>query len=314
MIWRNVTEQDLQRCLAIDETRLGQALIGTGRATQAWKTLLRDPSCVSGVIEGEVRGVKRIVSFCASAFVSPAFAERELARPTAGVNARILQSIDSGRSVLLTGAERRAGNTRGDLTIIVLAASWIDGLSADQQREVQLLQAGCFLEAHKGYQIKQIVYEVTSAKDRAYAEAIPGWVIVADFGDCRHAGLAVMEREKARSIPGSIGALLFGFPKPVLGLRAPEQEILGTALRGLTDEEAALQLNLSPAAIKKRWAAMFVRVSGVKPELIQDDGCNGARGRQKRHRLMAYLREHPEELRPIEPRPRMPRRTLKAIR
>jgi hypothetical protein len=293
---------------------LGHELIGKEWALSAWKTLIQSSSFASCVIEEEVRCVKRLVCFGASVFVSPAFAEREMARPAPGLNARILQSIDSGTPVSLTAAERRAGNTRGDLTVAVLAGNWIDGLDADQLREVQLLMAISFLEQHKGYQIKRLIYEIKGVRDRTYAQSIPGWDIVASFGKGSPGGLAVMDREKAGFIPGSVGAILFGFPKAVLGLREPEQEILASAIKGLTDEEVAAERGLSLATIKKRWAAMFHRVERVKPELILDSDRNGTRGRQKRHRLMAYVREHPEELRPIEPRPRRTKRSLPAAR
>jgi hypothetical protein len=314
VIWRKITEQDLEKCLAMDQRQMGHELIGKARALKAWKTLIRSSSFASCVIEEEVRGVKRLVGFGASVFVSPAFAERELAQPAPGLNARILQSVDSGHPVVLTAAGLRAGNTRGDLTVAVLAGSWIDGLDPNQLREVQLVMAVSFLEHHKGYQIRRLIYETKSTRDHAYAQAIPGWEMVTSFEKGSPCGLWAMDRKKAGFIPGSVGAILFGFPEAVLGLREPEQEILSSAIRGLTDEEVAAERNLSLAMIKKRWADIFHQVERVKPELILDGDRNGTRGRQKRHRLMAYLREHPEELRPIEPRPRTTKRTLLATR
>ena len=78
-------------------------------------------------------------------------------------------------------------------------------------------------------------------------------------------------------------------------------ELLEVALRGSTDEETCQVLGMKLSAIKKRWAALFHHIAKIKPELLPgtDDGDRQTRGPQKRHRLLAYLREHPEELRPV---------------
>ena len=47
--------------------------------------------------------------------------------------------------------------------------------------------------------------------------------------------------------------------------------------------------------------AIYARVSAHSPGLIPDkvpEESNSERGRKKKQRLLAYLREHPEELRP----------------
>jgi hypothetical protein len=51
------------------------------------------------------------------------------------------------------------------------------------------------------------------------------------------------------------------------------------------------------------WVSIYQRVEDCLPELIGDplrsDLPASGRGREKRRRLLAYLREHPEELRPV---------------
>ena len=54
--------------------------------------------------------------------------------------------------------------------------------------------------------------------------------------------------------------------------------------------------------MKKRWAAVFERVATARPDLLPEleyDSDRQTRGRQKRHHLLAYVRQHPEELRPV---------------
>jgi hypothetical protein len=59
--------------------------------------------------------------------------------------------------------------------------------------------------------------------------------------------------------------------------------------------------------VKARWRTIYDRVGEVASDLLPvaaDDGASGRRGPEKRRRLLEYLRQHPEELRPSLPRRR----------
>jgi hypothetical protein len=77
--------------------------------------------------------------------------------------------------------------------------------------------------------------------------------------------------------------------------------LLQAALEELTDDELAQRLNVHVGTIKKRWLEIYNRLSEKLPNLLlkyeaADD--SPSRGKQKRHHVLAYVREHPEELRP----------------
>ena len=98
---------------------------------------------------------------------------------------------------------------------------------------------------------------------------------------------------------------MFQAGKSVLGLRSTDQELLLAALKGFTDPELASELGLTEEAVKRRWAALFSRVEESMPELFSSlrarsctQSSSQQRGPQKRHRILAYVRDHPEELRP----------------
>jgi len=78
--------------------------------------------------------------------------------------------------------------------------------------------------------------------------------------------------------------------------------LLLAGLRGGTDEELADELGISLSAVKKAWQSIYERVSACDPELVPaaHPTESGAyeRGKMKKQRLIAYLRDHPEELRP----------------
>jgi hypothetical protein len=72
---------------------------------------------------------------------------------------------------------------------------------------------------------------------------------------------------------------------------------------GATDEELADKLGISSFAVKTVWREIYDRSSSFFPECnsahFGREGTAEHRGKQKRHLLLAYLRDHPEEMRPI---------------
>ena len=74
-------------------------------------------------------------------------------------------------------------------------------------------------------------------------------------------------------------------------------------LPGGTDAELADELGTCVSIVKNKWRSIYNRVASRWPELFSDDSHADVqiseRGREKRRRLLTYLREHPEELRPV---------------
>jgi DNA-binding CsgD family transcriptional regulator len=104
---------------------------------------------------------------------------------------------------------------------------------------------------------------------------------------------------------------LFHYDAPQIGFSLSEQKLLLAALRGGTDEELSDELAISLSAVKKAWSSIYDRATDHLPDSIltptEEERLNGDRGKQKKQRLLAYLREHPEELRPyarVKNRPR----------
>ena len=97
-----------------------------------------------------------------------------------------------------------------------------------------------------------------------------------------------------------LGNVLFNFREPVIRLRQSDQQMLLAALRGATDAELATELGVTVSAVKARWRSTFASVAAAMPGLVRDESDNECRGSQKRHRVLAYVRTHPEELRPFD--------------
>lgn len=115
-------------------------------------------------------------------------------------------------------------------------------------------------------------------------------------------------RELAFVRPGSWMSTLFDYCPPGFGLSRGEQQLLLTALAssGGTDQDLAAVLRLSVPTVKKMWGSAYRRVNACDPDLIPDstqaESGTHDRGREKKRSLLAYVREHPEELRLYSPK------------
>ena len=240
------------------------------------------------------------------------FAEKEIAKPRPGLNARILASMDSNRPTILDYEEIRTANTSYGLNVVFFDAMWRrSDLNLEQDAEVQCLISLACYHCLAGYRLSLILREAPDAFSIEHIRSQNTMRMLSEFRDffCvrpgstwnRDRALFVSTREDALRVPGSILAMLFAYREPLLRLHDEDQELLLAALHGRTDEELAQKLSLSLPAVKKRWAALFRRVAAVRADLApnMDSDCHqNGRGKQKRHYLLDYLRAHPEELRP----------------
>jgi hypothetical protein len=301
MYWRPIRKADLSPCLELQPACLGDQVVGRSAALAVWKAFLSDASFQGTVIEAEapIAGHK-IVGCGLGVFVTRAFADRETSDPRPGLNARILAGVVSGERVLLSRAEIGAGNAGKGLDFVNLYGTWRDGiLSTDQLSQVHGLLGTSFAEHFAGYRFHRVLKEAIGDPRIALAKATGTYRLLAEFPQTESA-LAVVTRESALAAPYSVGASIFRYQPPLLRLRPAEQQLLATALSGKTDSELSKELGLSIEATKKRWLSIFDRVDQFKPEILsQAEAESDGRGRQKRHRVVAYIRAHPEELRPF---------------
>jgi hypothetical protein len=310
--WRPPLEADLTPCLALHPASRGAEIVGEHRALECWRTLLRLPAFNGAVIEiPEAAPPARIAGFGAVVFVARAFADCEMANPAPGLNSRILASVERATPVFLDERGLRTNNAGIGLDLVVLASTCRPGLPPQEMAEVRARLTSSFLEVHLGYRLNQILFEATDRADVEYSISTHVYRLANDFGEFhrrhplspwnRDRGLFVISRPDALAATGSIASLLFETRVPRLNLRASDQTLAGAALAGGTDPELAIALGISVAGVKKRWLGLYDRIGRLEPELLADapaDGDRVTRGPQKRHRVLAYLRQRPEELKP----------------
>jgi hypothetical protein len=116
-----------------------------------------------------------------------------------------------------------------------------------------------------------------------------------------------LTRKEAFAHPGGSIAGLFIYIPPRFGFNRSQRMLLQHALMGATCDNAAASLSVSPWTVKKRWRAIYDRVADVDSELLSPSIAYGAhslsRGMEGRRRLLNYLRQDLEELRPYKSSP-----------
>lgn len=301
MYWRPIREADLPECLDIQPACIGDAIVGHDAALRAWKILMESPSFLANVIESEhpIAG-HRIVACGMGVFVSAAFADKEIQNPRPGLNSRIIESIASGNPVVLDRSEIAEGNAGNGVDFVNLYGTWRDEiLNADQLAEVHSLLGTSFVEHFTGYRFNRVLKEAIGHSRIALARATGTYRVIAEFRKSDSA-LVMVNRESALAAPYSVARTMYRYQAPILRLRPADQKLLAAALAGKTDAELSADLGLSIEAIKKRWISVFERVEEFKPGILSPtDADSSGRGPQKRHRVVAYVRTHPEELRPF---------------
>ncbi len=175
-----------------------------------------------------------------------------------------------------------------------------------------------FLEYHCSYRLKELVAHGGSAEHLFGMRRTGGWLWNGRTGRYRlfweddlneivsKPHIADLTREIALADPGSWIGSLFVYQPPRFSFNRSEQRLLLAALNGGTDQELCEDLEISLDTIKKTWRRIYGRVAACSPEVLvhgsAEDRLRTERGKEKKQRLILYLRDHPEELRPASRR------------
>jgi hypothetical protein len=310
--WRKTQASDLAKCLQLHPAKNGAEIVGHACAVRAWQQLSEMSHATrSALVERHGKDRVEIVGFGFASFVKKSFVEDEIRNPRPGLNSRIIEGVVSGNSVVATYEEVRDANTRGDLQQVILDTSWKNGaLSAAEVDEVRVLLGRAYQELFAGYCFSRILCEMVDELDLWHVRGLEVFRVVDRFGDYRRANpetewnpdrlLLEVSLDSIRADPHSVAAGLFQHHvAPQFGFTRGEQELLELALDAADDVSIAKSSFVTLAAIKRRWSAIFERVGSIRPDLCPLDG-EGTRGIQKRQRILAYVRSHPEELRPFD--------------
>ena len=296
--WRRVRGTEVLQCLSIAPKEMGAGLVGKEKALQIWRELADHPSFFAAAVEADPPfGPHRLVAFGAACFVRPQFTDENTRTPRPGVNDRFIASCASPNPGVLRGDELARHNAGAGVDVLQLYGNVVETLPEPQLLEAQMALGAAFYGLVRGYRLRTVFTEIFADLGKRYARTLGSTIV--EFPETDSI-LSYGSREIAQSNPGSAAALLLQYSEPVLRLRETDQELLLAALDGATDEELGPVLGLSFSTVKARWRSLLARIEHAKPEWSAPDGNGAARGPQRRHRVLAYCREHPEELRPYD--------------
>jgi hypothetical protein len=229
------------------------------------------------------------------------------------IGPELVRCLMRGESPVLGPKEIRDANSSDGLNL----ASWASILcpqNESDRTQVQVELMTAFMQEHSGFNLKEIIGQ---QNERIMMEVVSNSGGL--FWDCaqeRYVEVRKFDVEEVLQLPFILGATpetarqhlswtttLFQYSQPRMYPKPAEQKLLSAALRGLKDEELSCELGVSLSFIKKTWSSVYNRAAEKLPELNLEIAAGSVpqRGKEKKQRVLSYLREHPEELRPISP-------------
>ena len=315
--YRPMRPNDVRECVEIIaahpivSARYGECLAGL---KSAWLYLLSSgDSGTTVVFEEQLGANSTMVGVGVTAFVSDEFLSELKTPPYFWLGPELVKRITRGDSPLLSTKEVRDANSQGGLNLVVWQACI--RMEAIKRMDVWDVLMAAFLEYHRGYLWKELVAHSESIEHMSGQRNTGGllWDGISgryrefwedDLGEIiSKPHLTGLTRDMALSNPGFWLGSLFLHEPPRFGFSRSEQRLLLAAANGETDQELSDHLGISLGTVKKTWRLIYERVAAHLPDLVPASAAaeNGTseRGREKKQRLIAYLREHPEELRPV---------------
>jgi DNA-binding CsgD family transcriptional regulator len=280
----------------------------------AWIRLLKSEAGDAWVLE-EISGPRATICFVGVSVVVHDDFVRELKAPALRwIGPELTMRIVGGDSPLLSGKQLREANSCGGLNLVTWEGCIRPGYERYGEIHRKLLEL--FLEVHSGYRWNEAIAASMESVERLKWTIETGgrlWgpeaqrYLESSERDPREIiakpHIVGVTREMESGRHGSWVGSLFDYHPPRIGLSPSEQRLLLLALSGSTDDELADELGSSLSTIKNTWRSIFNRAASHVPELFskcERDYLNiSARGKEKRRPLLAYVREHPEELRPV---------------
>jgi hypothetical protein len=279
-----------------------------------WHRLLTNEWYFTNALFEEVEGAGvRVLGAGLCVFVSDDFLQEAKDPPSFWFGPEITRRVTRGHSPLLTEKQVAEANCRQGLNLLVLQTGFNPEYFT--RTEGTAVAATAFVEGHRGYRLKEAFVQAESVEHLAgilnFGSFLVGGANDENLGSdqlrleqiVQKPHLVGLTRETVARQRGSWLASVFVYHAPRLGFSRSEQQLLLAAMVGKTDEELSDSLSVSLSAVKKVWRTIYVRVGdnlpGLIPNQLSQEELPQDRGKEKKRRLLAYLREHPEELRPV---------------
>ena len=318
LIARKGSAQDLANCYALHESlRVPYAETSKLILREMWEALLSIGAMQLFLVEDRAQPVgSRVVSFKAVVFATDEFCSQARSTLPPYLGVELARRYLSQRLPLLNHKQVARANASDGLNIVMCFEGWAhDGFSSEQVLAIREKQNEALHLALRGYRIKEFLtdpigeetsqwmFDAGARVRRDYSNYFRTHCL-RKLESSQRPCLLGLTKEEALAHPGGNIAGLFVYTPPRFHFSRSEQVLLQHALMGETCEMLAASLSISPWTVKKRWHAIYDRVTDVDKDLLLPPVAYGAhvsRGAERRRELLNYLRQHLEELRPYEP-------------
>ena len=279
-----------------------------------WRRLLANRQLDGSVVaETDPAQGESVLAFGMTTFVGEPFVDEYLRAPQPYLSALVYERVLDGRSPIVPSADLAALNAAGELNLLILHFGIHHANPGDERgRAIVATSYAGFRAVHLGYRIKRVLQE-------AYGPELPyftagGFLVKSDYALSADASamdangwrpylVGLFRDDRESQLPGSAISYLFHSSPPMVHFSDAERHVVLRAVMDEPDDVIAEALKVSPEGVKKTWRRIHQRVDAAAiPELSkqpeeQENGAN--RGKERRRRLVQYLRYHPEALRPF---------------
>lgn len=192
---------------------------------------------------------------------------------------------------------------------ILLWSCRTDEVPYTYARQLMFKSWQLFLRRYVGYRIERVALEVPQWQVERFLLAgfQPQTPILGAEGcvddPSRLVRLALTREQACARWPGTFLDGLFSYAPPACGFSMAEQSVLSLAQDGLTDAEIAVALRTSANSVRMRWRSVYARMDSRAANVLEAASLGngvGSRGTEKRRRVIEFIRQNQQELRPIK--------------
>lgn len=285
----------------------------SGRVRDRLQTILIDlirSRAIKGILIEDVSNDGAVVSLVGlgvSFFLTAELVEFYVTRPFPFLFADVIERVAAGERVVLDLDGIAQANSGPGLNLIVqyLQRGW--DLADPYWREVGGIGHKTYVQHHSGYHLRRALQEDWTTNAGIYLAAGYRELAVVPVAGRAQAGgeggptrtiFYADESDVLSRAPGSSVSYVFHRRAPVCGFTPYEQDVLSLGISGATDSDIADALGVTLAAIKHAWQNIYERLGNHVSYVLPSSG-DGRRGPEKRRRVLAFVEQHPEELRPF---------------
>jgi DNA-binding CsgD family transcriptional regulator len=284
---------------------------------EVWRTLLSKGAMQLGLVTNRAGLIaSRIVSFSAVLFVTDEFCSQARSKLPPYIGVELAHQYLSGQLPGLNHEQVARANAGEGLNVMMCFDGFAkDGFSPEQFLAVREKQGEALHLALRGYRVKEFLAEPIGDEASQWMFDAGARLRRNYLNYFRRNGsepkperrplLVGLTKKEAFAHSGGNIASLFIYTAPRFYFSRSERVLLRHALTGETCDQLAASLSISRWTVKKRWHAIYDRVTDVDPELLPTPIAYSphasSRGAERRRHLLNYLRQHLEELRPYEP-------------